>query len=424
MIGSILHIDGVPVDREVAPESEAELALAMKEAGTAGWTMVAVGGGTQLDLGNPPRSVNLAVHTRRMKGIVEYEPGNLTVSVRAGTRLGDLQQILRAENQFLPLDPPRPEAATLGGLVAGNASGPIRFRFGTVRDMLIGIRMTHADGMRSMAGGKLVKNVSGYDMCKLYAGSLGTLGFCSELTLKVQPIPEAIATLTLGYPSLSDALETVQSLLRADLDPDAMEVVNSTAWAALDGESGTAPWILLIRFGDMDAAVRWQMDRARDLVAASRAKVIRVLGKAESEEFWLRMAGQRAGPIDGAVLLLKCAVLSQAAAASVHLMEELGKRLHAATFLYGHAGTHVFHGRYEWPESTIPAEAVQSAIHELRRHCLAVGGHLVVERAWLEVKKGLDVWGYQAPALELMRRIKMQFDPKGLLNPGRFVGGI
>src|SRR5262245_16510821 len=148
----------------------------MRRAGAAGASMIPVGGGTKLHLGNPPREARVALHTRALSGIVEYEPDNMTVSVRAGTPLEEVQSTLARSRQFLAIDPPYPTRATAGGVAAANANGPLRFRYGTLRDMLIGVKVCHADGTVTKAGGKLVKNVTGYDMCKLYTGSLGPLG--------------------------------------------------------------------------------------------------------------------------------------------------------------------------------------------------------------------------------------------------------
>lgn len=424
MAGTVLEIDGVRVEREEIPASAAELAQVMKEAHDAGLSMIAIGGGTKLHLGNPPRSAQLAVRTGRLRGVLEYEPSNLTVTASAGTTLQELQDTLRAKNQLLPLDPPYPDRATLGGLVACNTSGPIRFRYGTVRDMLIGIRIVHPDGTQTKAGGKLVKNVTGYDMCKLYAGSLGTLGVFSELTFKVQPGSEATATMMLTYSSFRAALEATQAILRADLTPDAMEALNRSAFETLTGDACHAAWVLLLRFGEADTAVRWQVDRLREIAHAGGATVLNALGTQESEEFWQKAASARERSRGGEELLLKCSVLYQSTPETERRMVEMGERMQARTHLYCHAGNYVIYGRYEWPDGGPAADELLREIAMLRRHCNSVGGHAVVEKARLDVKQSMDVWGYDARALELMRGIKKQFDPKGLLNPGRFVGGI
>jgi glycolate oxidase FAD binding subunit len=418
------NFDGITLDREVSPASVEELAHIMETACAAGHSMIPIGGGTELHLGNPPRSAHLGIHTRGLRGVVEYEPDNLTVSVQAGTTLQELQETLITQNQFLPLDPPYPERATLGGLFATNASGPLRFRYSTLRDMLLGIKVVHADGSRTRAGGKLVKNVTGYDMCKLYAGSLGTLGIISEMTFKVQPTTEAVATAIVFYPAMPAALEASQNLLQADLMPEALEALNGTAFAAVTGTAPDPRWVLLIRLGETDAAVRWQLDRLRELTSAGCGVMLNVLGTDESTGFWRRMASARNAGSGDNDLWLKCSVLCQFAAATERRLTETGQRLEAHSRIFCHAGVTVFHARYSWPGRTCEAADLTHAVAELRRECAAVGGHLVVEKAPAEIKHRLDVWGYEAPALALMRRIKSQFDPKGVLNPGRFVGGI
>jgi glycolate oxidase FAD binding subunit len=424
MAESVKKIDGITLEREVTPASVEELAGIMETACAAGHSMIPIGGGTEMHLGNAPRSARLGIHTRGLRGAVEYEPDNLTVSVRAGTTLQELQEILKRENQFLPIDPPCPDRATLGGLLATNASGPLRFRYSTLRDMLLGIKVVHADGTRTQAGGKLVKNVTGYDMGKLYAGSLGTLGIISEMTFKVQPTPEAVATAIVSYPSLPAVLEAAQNLLEADLMPEALEALNGTAFAAVSGAAPQSGWVLLARLGETDAAVRWQLDRLRELTPADGGTTLNVLGPDESTDFWRRLASARHEANGGGDLWLKCSVLCQSAAATERRLTESGQRLEAQSRIFCHAGVTVFHARYCWPGRTCESDDLTRAVTELRRECAAVGGHLVVEKAPTDVKRRLDVWGYEAPALELMRRIKNQFDPKGVLNPGRFVGGI
>ncbi len=420
----LLEIDGVRVLREESPGSPAELARIMKDACDARTAMAAIGAGTKLHIGNPPGKPCVAVRTRRLRGIVEYEPDNLTVSALAGTTFAEIQHTLNASNQFLPLDPPYSDRATLGGIVATNSSGPIRYRYGTVRDMLLGIRIVHADGTSTKAGGKLVKNVSGYDMCKLYAGSLGTLGIFSEFTFKVHPKPEAIATVKLGYASLAAALKAAQTFIEADLTPCAMESLNGTAFEELTGGRPAAPWVLIVRFGETDTAVRWQVDRLRSLAPGGDGSLLNTLGTQESEVFWPRVSAAREGADGEQRLLLKCSVMYRSVPETAAYMAGMGERMHARTFLYCHAGTYVIYARYQWPEGGYETGTLQREVSALREHCSRAGGHAVVERVRPEAKSGLDVWGYETPALQLMRRIKMQFDPMGLLNPGRFVGGI
>lgn len=424
MARTLLAIDQVPVEREQSPASPEELSEILRSAQETGATVVPVGGGTKLPLGNPPRSASLAVLTSRLSGIVEYEPDNMTVSVLAGTPLLKLQEVLKKNSQFLPLDPPHPAKATIGGLVACNTSGPIRFRYGTIRDLLLGVKIVHAGGTRTKAGGKLVKNVTGYDMCKLYTGSLGTLGILTELTFKVQPRSEALATVLLSYSSPQAALEATQVFLRSDLLPDAMEVWNAPAIESLMRESGSPPWTLAVRFGEVAPAVEWQVNRLKEVLGQTDGELMRVLDSSESESWWDQAASAREVSGGGEEATVKCSVLYHSTAETALRMEEMGKRLGARTALYCHAGTYVIYGHYEWVPEGPPTEKLREEFTALRLHCAAQGGHTVVERVRPEVKRGFDVWGYGAPALEIMRRIKHEFDPRGILNPGRFVGGI
>lgn len=417
-------IDGIAVERAATPGSIAELSDVMRQARESGTSMIPMGGETKLHLGNPPRSAGLAVRTCRLRGITEYEPDNLTVSVLAGTPLEELQKVLKNHEQFLPLDPPRPEAATVGGLVACNTSGPLRFRYGTIRDLLIGIKIVHADGSQTKAGGKLVKNVSGYDMCKLYTGSLGTLGILVELTFKLQPRSEAAGTMLLGYTSAEKALEATQAILKAQLLPDAMEAWNAEAFRTATGRIECRPWVLMIRFGEVTPAVEWQLGRLTEIAHSTGADILGALQTADSEQFWRHMASAREAIGNGEEIMVKCSVLYRSTAATARRIEELGQSLGARTSLFCNAGDSVLYGRYRWENGSPATGELQNGLTTLRNHCSSFGGHSVVERARPDVKAGLDVWGYQAPALRIMRRIKGEFDPKSLLNPGRFVGGI
>ncbi len=429
MAGTLIEIDRTPVEREESPGSPEELAQVLRAASARSFSVIPMGGRTKMHLGNPPRSATLAVHTRGLRGIVEYEPDNMTVSVLAGTPLQELQHALRKSNQFLPLDPPRPAQATVGGLAACNTSGPIRFRYGTIRDLLIGIRIVHADGTQTKAGGKLVKNVTGYDMCKLYIGSLGTLGILSELTFKVQPRPDTTATALLSYPSACAALEAAQAFLQADLLPDALEAWNGPAFETLAGEQSPSAWTLMVRFSEVAPAVRWQMTRLEEVLPGTKGSILRILDAAASESWWNRAASARGlrdagSETNGEGASVKCSFLYGSAPAVIAHLEEIGKRLEAQTSLFCHAGNLVIYARYRWSSEEPPAEELRREFTLLRRHCAEGGGHTVVEEVRPEVKSGFDIWGYDAPALEIMRRIKHEFDPKGILNPGRYVGGI
>jgi glycolate oxidase FAD binding subunit len=417
-------LDGLSVLREEFPSSVDELAEAVKRAAASKEPMSATGGGTKLHIGNPLRSAPVVIHTDALSGVLEYEPDNLTVSALAGTRLGELQKVLRARRQFLPLDPPAAEAATLGGLLACNTSGPLRFRYGTIKDILLGIRILHADGTRTKAGGKLVKNVTGYDMCRLYAGSLGTLGIFTELTFKVSPLPETGATLLASYRDLDSLLQARQNCLTAGLLPDAVEGWNSSAFAPLGTAAPPAPWLLMVRFGDVRPAVEWQRSRLREIVARTGGRTLEWLENEASERFWQSASSLRETIEGTETAVIKCSALHRSTSEAALRMARIADRLGARLSVYCHAGACVLYGRFVWNEARPQPLELRRELEDLRKYCVSAGGHAVIERASRAVKEGIDVWGYEAPALEIMRRIKREFDPNGLLNPGRFVGGI
>ena len=232
---AIFLVDGVRPSHVCSPSSVDELSAAVRAASQVGAAVIPWGGGTRMTLGFPPRAADLVVQTATLSEIVEYEPADLTVTVQAGMRLANLQARLRAEGQMLALDPAAPDRATIGGLIAANASGPLRLLYGTARDLVIGTRVVNADGVISKAGGRVVKNVAGYDLNKLYVGSLGTVGVIVELSFKLHPLPQAQGMLLATFASAADAAEPIGKLMRSPLGPAAIELLDAGAASGLEG---------------------------------------------------------------------------------------------------------------------------------------------------------------------------------------------
>ncbi|MDP8921479.1 MAG: FAD-binding oxidoreductase, partial [Chloroflexota bacterium] len=230
--GSLL-VDGVRPSFACAPANETELAEVVRAANAAGAAVVPWGGGTRMSLGFPPRAADVVVQTHRLGEIVEYEPADLTVTVQAGMTLADLQARLRAEGQMLALDPAAADRAAIGGLTSANASGPLRLMYGSARDLVIGTRVANADGVISKAGGRVVKNVAGYDLNKLYIGALGTAGIVVELSFKLHPLPQAQGMLAAAFASIEDAGRAVATLMRSALGPAAVELLDAAGARAV-----------------------------------------------------------------------------------------------------------------------------------------------------------------------------------------------
>src|SRR5256712_2450462 len=263
------------------------------------------GGGTQMQLGAPPRKYEVALSTERMTRLLEYEPADLTCRVEAGMRLSDLQAALHAQGQRLALDPPHPERATVGGMVAANTNGLTRGRYGTVRDWVIGIAVAYPSGKVARAGGKVVKNVAGYDLMKLHIGALGTLGVVAEVNLKVQAIPESEATVLGHFETATPAVAAGLLLARSYLAPAAAIVLDRRAlWEC--GLTADWRWTLALK---LEGYAR-DVDAARDqAVGAIRDAGGRVQGAGRPAPF-LERAGALFAPPGADLLFRACAPLA------------------------------------------------------------------------------------------------------------------
>jgi glycolate oxidase FAD binding subunit len=401
-------VDGVPVARVARPGSVEEASQVLRAAADDGLAVAFVGGGSKLGLGNPPERADLLVSTERLDQVLEHAAGDLVVRAQAGVRLADLQQRLAPAGQWLALDPPEPRA-TLGGVVAANASGPRRLRYGTVRDLIIGVTVVLADGTVARAGGKVVKNVAGYDLAKLFCGSLGTLGMVAEVIFRLHPVPAAAAVVTFRAEGPERVGQAVRRLLRSALEPSAIELhLDEWGW----------PGRLTTVFEGIEPGVEAQAAAAVELLGQVGEAAVAGPGETDAA---LHQLG--ALPFEKAELAFK-ATFPPAELPGLLAGGVLGRDGQ----LRVHAGTGV-----AWLASSLregdlrpgdPAPRVVGWVAETRERLAAVGGGLVVVKAPAHLKRELEVWGPAGDALGLMRRVKERFDPGRRMSPGRFVGGI
>ncbi|MDE0207896.1 MAG: FAD-binding oxidoreductase, partial [Candidatus Tectomicrobia bacterium] len=218
-------VDDVAPGLVAFPEDEEQLSDVLRLAGEHDATVFPRGGGSHLPLGAAPERVDVVLSLERLRRQLAYEPGDMTTTVQAGMPLGELQDVLKAEGQFVALDPPATAATTIGGVIAVNASGPRRLLYGTARDVVLGLGVAGADGTRSKAGGRVVKNVTGYDLTKLYIGSLGTLAVVHELTFKVHPLPPGEETFGIACAGHEDIAPVLDALLRLPLRLNSLELL-------------------------------------------------------------------------------------------------------------------------------------------------------------------------------------------------------
>jgi glycolate oxidase FAD binding subunit len=405
-------VDGVPVARVARPGSVEEASQVLAAAAADGLAVAFAGGGSKLGLGNPPERVDLLVSTERLDQVLEHAAGDLVVRAQAGVRLADLQAALAPAGQWLALDPPEPRA-TVGGVVAADASGPRRLRYSTVRDLIIGITVVLADGTVARAGGKVVKNVAGYDLAKLFCGSLGTLGMIAEATFRLHPLPAAAAVVTLQVETPEQVGQAVQRLARSPLEPSAVElVVDEWGW----------PGRLTTVFEGIRPGVEAQAATAAGLLGQLGEATVAGPGQTDAA---LGQLGAR--PFEKAEVALKAAC--PPAELPGVLAELVTGRGRWDGSVSAHAATGVLWLASSLREGDLPpdspfAPSVASGITAMRERLVARGGSLVVVKAPPELKRAVDAWGPGGDAVGLMRRVKERFDPDRRLAPGRFVGGI
>jgi glycolate oxidase FAD binding subunit len=405
--------DALAAARQERPGTLAEAAELLRRAARENERVLCLGGGTELSLGAPPSGVDMVLGTERLERIVEHAPLDQIVTVEAGVRLASLQAVLARSGQMLALDAPWAARATLGGLVATNAFGPRRTRFGSIRDLIIGISIVRADGTEARGGGKVVKNVAGFDLPKLMVGSLGTLGLIATVTFRLHPLPEAQATVLFADLDADGVRRVVLTLRQAQLEP--------AAAAALVREGGDDLGVcfdgrfeLGVRFEGFEAGVRQQATKVLEL-GTREGWGAELLDTGTAAAFWSRhdrareaLAGFRAKLTAQPSELER---VSNAALGSLFPALE-----HPRAVCYPVLGLAFIAGEVRVAGQVVAA--VNAAREALPR------GSVVLHAAPAEVRASVDVWGPPPAAFQLMRAVKERLDPGGRLAPGRFVGGL
>ncbi|MCX6024472.1 MAG: FAD-binding oxidoreductase [Chloroflexi bacterium] len=393
-------VDGLYPAMAVSPAAAEQAAAVLALANREGLAVIPWGGGSGMALGNLPRRYDLALSLTQLDALVRYVPADLTLTVQAGMPLARLNETLAAHGQHLPFDPPGAGRATVGGIVARNATGPRRMAYGAPRDLLIGCQAALPDGTLARAGGNVVKNVAGYDLNRLYTGSLGTLAILLETTFKVLPLPAELATVAVGLRSLDDAITLGRAVCEAPVGPLALEALDLMAVQRIAA--------LLSRA---------LPDTGAQLTAGLPVSILRDSGPQAA--LWAAVRDLGREPEGGAVLAIQAAVLPSLTAEAAALLA--GALPHTPPMLRAHVGGGIVEGF--WDTSGDPAETA-AALGELARLVGARQGNLAITNAPPELKALIDIWGQPSAAFPLMQRVKAQFDPHGTLNPGRFVGRL
>ena len=412
-------IDDIAPQAVVLPASTHEIQEVLGYAAEGGLSVIPAGSGTKLGVGNPPEQVDLVLSTSRLDQVLEYEPADLTVTVEAGIRLATLQEGLAKHGQYLSLDPPYADRCTIGGMTATNASGPSRLRYGSTRDLVLGMRVVQSSGTVVKSGGKVVKNVAGYDLSKLYLGSFGTLGVIAEVSLKLQPLPELERTVLLTFTETGEAINVASEIAGSQLLPTFLNLFVNGAPLTEAPEP-----CLLIGLDGHPETVEWQIDAIKTM-AQQNANIGVEVYEGQQQELRASMCAfpedESASPIVICRANLRMTDVEGFVNTVLDVNESAAWRVRAMG-LMGNGIVYV--GFSDFPDGDVPVQHVADTVASLRDTTANVGGNLIVESAPTTLKGQIDVWGSVGRSFELMKAIKTRLDPIGLLNVGRFVGGI
>ncbi|MBI2886575.1 MAG: FAD-binding oxidoreductase [Chloroflexi bacterium] len=416
------EINGVLAQETCHPATPQALAGMLADAAARGQAVVPWGGGTQMGLGYPPRAADLVVATGSLNRLLEHSPADLTATVEAGMTLAELQRALAPHGQRVALEAPLPERATLGGILAVAGAGPRRLGFGRPRDQVLGIRVAHPDGTLTRAGGKVVKNVTGYDLTRLYIGSLGSLGVIVEASFRLAPLPQATITLLLPAPEAGEALALVRRLQASLVQPQALDLVSPSATRLLG--QGAEGWLVALELAGSSAAVERQAREAEALADELGRPLLRQEGQV-GEEFWAGVRDFGFGNAEPWLTVRSAAPPAQLGT----LLEATQEAVTACGIpepaLMARAGNGLLYAFWLPKDLSAAAPASWSElVGRVRAAATSLGGSTVVEVCPPALKQALDLWGPAPAAVAIMRRLKEQFDPKGVLNPGRYLGGL
>ena len=447
-------VDGVVPKAVVFPKDTRMVAAVVQCAYRGNLAIVPWGSGTKMAMGNPPKRLDLVLCMARMNHMLDVDTANLTITVEAGVKFRDVQARLATEEDrcylpledlkteagdficsdrshsgcFLPLDPPFSEKATIGGIVATNSSGPRRLLYGLPRDLLLGVRFVTPKGEIIGAGGKTVKNVSGYDISKLMIGSLGSLGILCEMTLRLLPLPEKMESVVFPFDSFSDASAFAGAVLATKLLPAALEVANGAVLETMEFKVDItpAPYIAMVALEAFDEAVMRMRKELQAMARHFKAKGDALIEEDKHRLFWLTLGELQSASIKRSPRAVALQ-LSYPLSAWKTLFEFADKILAEHDLehtLLCHSGSGVTVINIMPDGKGAQEKALTRVVGALLAECRKAGGNLLVQRAPTDLKTALPVWGEPGSDLPLMKRIRVEIDPGDLMNPGRFAVGL
>jgi glycolate oxidase FAD binding subunit len=425
-------VDGKKTQAVVSPGTMDEVSKIVAYANGQHFTIIPRGNGTKMGMGGIPKKIDIVLSTNRLNRTTDRDCENLTLSAESGMTLKEVQKSLAkvGRGYFLPLDPPFTDKATLGGIVATNSSGPKRLLYGTARDLIIGTKAVFPNGDIVVSGGKTVKNVSGYDMCKLLIGSYGTLGIICEMTFKLLPLPEKEATLLLSFARLEEADGFARDLRVSQLIPSSIETLNSIAVRELKYSLSVPPnanYFIAVGLEGVAESIGRQISEMSELGKKHGVLELVTLDSGEHQAFWIALRDFFKGlsEVYPNVISLKSDVLISKVGGIFGNYEKVASESGIHCALICHSGNGILYC-YLLPGKNFRSkiESFVELIGKLTSEAVRNEGNLIVESSPLFLKKKVQVWGQSRGDHMIARRLKEQIDPNGTLNIGRFVGGI
>ena len=417
-------VDGLSPETLLRPGDIRELGSFLAYLSGQSLATVPWGGGTRMTLGNPVRRLDAVVDLSGMNNVVAHNPGDLTLTVEAGITLEKLQETLAPHGQFLALDAPVPHRATIGGTLASGASGLLRWQYGNARDLVIGMKVAMANGAVVKSGGEVVKNVSGYDMARLHLGGLGTLGIIGEVSFKLTPLPRQERTLVASFASMGNCIGAGVDIFQSHATPLSLTAFDASVNRRSRALDADASCFVAVRLGGRPRSLERQLRDCAELCREAGAVEVDTIEGDAAARFWRKLADfgwdEETAPLAAA----RTSVLPTAIGSLLNSLATPGpdgSELPSVVAQPGYGGLSLFW--FEEEDGRL-GETVVKAVSNARASVHAAGGRLVIERCPSSVKAALDVWDEVGESIGVMRRMKEQYDPGSILNPGRFAGGI
>jgi glycolate oxidase FAD binding subunit len=403
--------NALPLERTESPLNAAEVAVLISDAALQRRPIYPIGGGTALDFGLPVKTPGIGLSLAKLDRVIDYPARDMTITVEAGITMAALTRTLATENQQLPIDAPLADRATLGGVIATNWSGPRRYGYGTIRDYVIGISAVDGAGRPFKGGGRVVKNVAGYDFCKLLVGSLGTIGLITQVTLKVRPRAQRSVLAACDVPDFVAAERLLAALVTSRTTQAAIELLTGPEWLD-DAPSGTAAR-LVVGLEGTRVEVEWMQATLAEEWCSLGIAETKVFVDADAENFWQRLVEWPAQP--GSPLVIKATLRPSFVTRFVAAVQEIDPQ----ASIQAHAGSGIVIVHFA---RLAPGAVTQKLLGQLYPLATSCGGHVTALSAepGVELTHPTAFYASDLP-LEVMQTVKRKFDPHNILNPGRFV---